>query len=777
MDTEMIIQNLQEECNQLRKENAYLKKQIAKLIQQQSLEPKSSMNNPLVTKHSPLQLKINLYKSLFKGRTDLYARRYESKSGKSGYTPACAYEWQQPICLKPAINCSNCEHRTFLPLTDQVIAEHLGGKQVIGLYPMYKDETCSFLAVDFDKQNWQDDVKAFIQVCKDIGIPFSIERSRSGNGAHVWFFFANYVKASIARKLGISLLSKTLEKRYQIGIDSYDRMFPNQDTLSKKGLGNLIALPLQRHAAINGNSLFVDDQFTPYPDQWIYLSNIQKITETDISTLLKKLGGETIQETQTSYNLPKKLTVLMKNGLFIKKDKLHSSLMSKLINLGCMNNPAFYKAQKNRLSTNGIPRILNFTDEDSEFIILPRGCQAELETLLKEFGIEIDYVDSRYEGNLVDATFSGELTSLQIEAISQLLSKETGVLAATTGFGKTVTAAALIAERGINTLIIVNRTQLQQQWIEKLSNFLNISPKEIGQIGGGKKNITGKIDLATIQSLTNKQEIKSFITQYGQIIIDECHHISAFTFERVLKQVRAKYIYGLTATPIRKDGLHPIIFMQCGPVRYKVDSKTQAKVRPFVHRLIIRHTEFSTSSTDVQDIYHQLSIDDKRNEQVFNDVLNSLEEARSPIVLTERLEHLEYLKNQFKGFAKNIIVLTGNMSKKEQKEELSRLASIPENEERLVLATGKYIGEGFDDPRLDTLFLAMPISWKGTLQQYVGRLHRVHSNKQEVRVYEYVDSQVPILDKMFNKRMAGYKMMGYVTESESSNKSEQMKLF
>lgn len=777
METEKIIETLRQECYQLRKENTYLKEQLAILLQQQPPKKNSSQEIPIITKQSSIQSKINLFKSLFKGRVDVYALRYESKSGKTGYTPACAYEWQQPICLKPAIKCGDCKHRKLLPLTDQILIGHIGGKHIVGLYPMTNDETCSFLAVDFDKQNWQEDVMAFTQVCKNLGVPYCVERSRSGNGAHVWFFFATNVKAANARKLGLGLLSKTLERRYEIGIDSYDRMFPNQDTLPKGGFGNLIALPLQRNAGKNGNSLFIDEHFNPFPDQWIYLSNIKKLTEDDLSILLKKLHAETIQESQTSYLLPKKLTVLLKNGLYIKKDKLPSSLMTKLIDLGCIKNPEYYKAQKKRLSTNGIPRIINCTEEDSEQLILPRGCQEDLKTLFKELGVGLEFVDSRYEGDSIDLAFTGQLTSLQTEAVSQLLANESGVLSATTGFGKTVAAAALIAERGVNTLIIVDRTQLQLQWVEKLSTFLNINNKEIGQVGGGKKNITGKLDVATIQSLTSKRELKSFITQYGQIIIDECHHISAFTFERVLKQVRAKYIYGLTATPIRKDGLHPIIFMQCGPIRYKVDSKTQAKVRPFVHRLIIRKTDFASTSTSTQEIYKQLSSDVKRNQQLFDDVLNTLEEGRSPIILTERIDHLEKLKNQFKGFAKNIIVLSGNLSKKEQKEELSRLSMIPENEERLVIATGKYIGEGFDDARLDTLFLAMPISWKGTLQQYVGRLHRLHDNKQEVRVYDYVDNQVPILKKMFIKRQAGYKIMGYVNEENSSDKTEQMRLF
>ena len=445
--------------------------------------------------------------------------------------------------------------------------------------------------------------------------------------------------------------------------------------------------------------------------------------------------------------------------------------------MACISNPEFYKAQKKRLSTNGIPRIINCSEEDSEHLILPRGCQGELESVLKECGINIEYEDMRYEGDPINFTFNGQLNAIQMEAVSQLLTNDHGVLSATTGFGKTVAAAALIAERGINTLIIVDKTQLQLQWMEQLSHFLNLPLNEIGQIGGGKKKTTGKIDVAIIQSLTSKQGLKSFITQYGQIIVDECHHISAFTFERVLKRVRAKYIYGLTATPTRKDGLHPIIFMQCGPIRYKVDSKTQAKVRPFLHRLIDRKTAFTSNSSDIGELYQQLSSDVKRNLLLFDDVLNALEEGRSPIILTERIEHLEILTKQFKGFAKNLILLTGSMSKKERKAELEKLKRIPDDQERLVIATGKYIGEGFDDARLDTLFLTMPISWKGTLQQYVGRLHRLHENKQEVRVYDYVDVKVPLLEKMFTKRQSGYKNMGYIAGDSHSNKTEQMKLF
>jgi superfamily II DNA or RNA helicase len=340
------------------------------------------------------------------------------------------------------------------------------------------------------------------------------------------------------------------------------------------------------------------------------------------------------------------------------------------MSLATFNNPEFYKAESRRLSTYGLQRVISCFEEDPEHIILPRGCYEELEKLLKEHSILLEIVNDSFDGENIEVNFNGQLTSQQEEAVLSLLNNENGTLAASTGFGKTVTAAALIAKRKTNTLIIVDRTQLLQQWVESLSLFLQKSPQEIGQIGGGKKKITGQIDVATIQSLNSKGELKSFITQYGQIIVDECHHISAFSFEKVLKKVRTKYVYGLTATPIRKDGLHPIIFMQCGPIRYKTNAKTQAKIRPFIHSLIPRYTNFQSSSSDIQSVYQSISKDEHRNQLLFNDVLNELEKGRSPIILTERIEHLDNLRRQFKGFAKNIIVLTGNMSKKERRIEM-----------------------------------------------------------------------------------------------------------
>lgn len=783
MDIQEQLRSALNEIDRLKKENIQLKKDLYKAQGRNTSYSRTSNIKKIATDFTTKEkAAILLFMNLFQGRSDVFAQRWESNTtGKSGYSPACENEWDKEICRKPKIKCQDCSHRLFSPLTPQVIYEHLSGIKTIGIYPLLEDNTCYFLAVDFDKKQWQDDVRAFIETCKSLSLSYHIERSRSGEGAHIWFFFEKAINASLARKFGSILLSKTSEKRFEVGMDSFDRMFPNQDLLPKGGLGNLIALPLQKQAKMKGNSVFVNDSFQAFADQWQYLSSIKKVSKTEILQIVTNLSEKEIpikvKEQAEIINVPKEITIELNEGIHIPKDLLPIKILNELQKLATFGNPEFFKAQAKRFSTHRIPKMIDCTQINDDMLILPRGLIQKVEGIFLENKISLKIIHNQFTGKSIGAKFYGQLTIQQEDAVTSMANYDNGVLAADTGFGKTVTAAALISRNETNTLIIVHRTQLVEQWKERLSTFLNIPVKEIGQIGGGKNKPSYHIDISTIQSLNHNGLIKSELHHYGQIIVDECHHISAVSFEKVLRAVRAKKVYGLTATPVRKDGLHPIIFMQCGPIRYKTNKKQQANIRPFKQTIVKRETLTKTNETDIQAIYSLLSTNKERNEMIFNDVLQALDEKRSPIVLTERLDHVNELYELFKGFAKNIIILSGAMNKKERQQKLEELIKLPDSEERLLIATGKYVGEGFDDSRLDTLFLTMPISWKGTLQQYVGRLHRDHSDKEEVKVFDYVDSNVEVLQKMFEKRLKGYKNIGYSLYGENKEKSQQIQLF
>ncbi|RDI40032.1 TOTE conflict system archaeo-eukaryotic primase domain-containing protein [Falsibacillus pallidus] len=779
------------EIAQLRAENQLLKRILEKhnISYHEELRPNKTPNNSQdsaqkkrLEKQKIINHRIRLYMSLFKGREDVYAERWESKKGTSGYSPACKNEWVPEICQKPNIKCSECLNKQYLPFTEKVVYKHLNGEKTIGIYPLIQGDQCNFLAVDFDKGTWKQDVEAFRKTCRSLKLPAYIEKSRSGNGAHVWIFFEESVRASLARKLGTFLLEKTSTSYFGLGIDSYDRLFPNQDKIPVGGVGNLIAMPLQGNSRKQGNSVFVDENFEPYPNQWTFLETIERMK---VSRIIELIGDkaptiQTVLPVSKNNKLPKKLTAYLYQGVHFKKNDLSPQIAQKLFEIGTFNNPQFFKAQSKRLSTHNIPRKINCIQESGDELILPRGCLDDVSKLFEELSIQFEIQEKRHAATSLELEFKGKLYPQQVDSIHALKEFPAGTLSATTGFGKTVIGAAMINERKENTLVIVHRNQLIQQWRERLASFLSIDNKEIGELGGGKNKLSGKIDIATIQSLSSKQENLELIRSYGHVIVDECHHISAFTFEKVMKEATAKYVLGLTATPTRKDGLHPIMTMQCGPIRYKVNPKKQAKIHSFSHVLVPRKTNFLTNNVEeksIQAIFDELCIHEKRNDLIFNDVLHALEEGRNPIILTERQKHVEILEKMFKGFAKNIIVLIGGLSKKEERERLLKLKEVPLDEERIIIATGKYIGEGFDDPRLDTLFLTMPVSWSGTLQQYVGRLHRSYMNKETVEVYDYIDEKVPVLQRMYEKRKAGYKALGYKTQKEPQNQVEQMKLF
>jgi superfamily II DNA or RNA helicase len=450
--------------------------------------------------------------------------------------------------------------------------------------------------------------------------------------------------------------------------------------------------------------------------------------------------------------------------LFIEKAGLPSALLNQIKRVAAFQNPEFYKKQMMRLSTAGTPRVITCAEEFPEHVALPRGCQQEIEVMLREHGIALAVKDERHIGKRLRLRFHGELTSVQKRAAEALLQHDIGVFVAPPGLGKTALATHLLAARGRNTLIIVHRGPLLDQWVTQLAMFLGIDETKIGRIGGGKRRDNGTLDVAMLQSLVRKGRVDDRVASYGHVIVDECHHVPAVSFERVLSEVKARYILGLTATPYRRDGHHPILEMQLGPTRFSVDPKSEAARRPFEHRLIVRETGFRLSTSaeiGIQGIYRSLSADEARNHMILDDVIRAVSEGRSPILLTERRDHLEYFAERLRSLVRHLVVLRGGMTTKERAKTTAELAKIRDEEERLVLATGRYIGEGFDDARLDTLFLAIPVSWRGTLAQYTGRLHRLHSGKTEVRIFDYVDRDVPMLLRMFEKRLRAYRALGY----------------
>lgn len=739
-----------------------------------------------VTMTSPTTAKIALFRSLFRGREDVFPRRWENaKAGKSGYAPACRNEWIRGTCEKPRIKCGDCPHQAFIPLGEESLRAHLAGRATgrtddftAGVYAMLPDETCWFLAADFDKSTWMQDVAAFRDTARAKGVPIAIERSRSGNGAHAWIFFAEPVPAADARRLGTLLVTATMDRSPDIGFDSYDRFFPSQDTMPSGGFGNLIALPLQNRPREKGNSVFVDDDFHPYADQWAYLSTVGRLSRDKLTSIVAEAAanGQIIglqlpsmeeddkpwaalpsrrsKETPIDGAVPDTIEIVLGNQLFIDRSNLPPALVNRIARLAAFQNPEFYAAQSMRLPTFDKPRVISCAKLLSKHVAIPRGCLEDLVSLLDGIGITVNLRDERQQGQPLGQQFLGELTPDQETAVVALLKHENGVLAATTAFGKTVVAAKMIAARGRNTLVLVHRRQLLDQWVARLQTFLDIPPKNIGVIHGGKKKPTGKIDVALMQSLVRKNEVSDLVANYGHVIVDECHHLSAVGFEAIASEAKARFVLGLSATVTRKDGHHPIIFMQCGPVRHRVDAKKQAASRPFDHKVIFRYTGFGLAQHTpdekpaIQELYTKLAQDQRRNDLIFNDILAALEAGRSPVVITERKDHLKNLAERLSKFAKNVIVLRGGMGVRQTRAATEALAGIPDGVERVIIATGRYLGEGFDDARLDTLFLTLPISWRGILVQYAGRLHRLHAAKRDVIIYDYADNDIPMLARM-----------------------------
>ena len=768
------LELIEQKIHELKKELAQLEQQKQRLLTQEAIDKEAACEM------SPQQ-KLSIYQSYFKGNTQCYAHRWQNQQGRSGYAIACENEWHQGVCGKPKIKCLECPNQAFKPLGDDAMYAHLTGKEVVGLYPMLANNTCWLLAVDFDKSDWQDASLAYVEVCKLKGIDCLLERSRSGQGAHVWIFFVQETDAKVARQLGFYLLDEAMKIHGALSFASYDRLFPNQDVLPIGGIGNLIALPLQKQARLNGNSVFVDYSFTPYPDQWEVLASTGRLSIEKIELLLESRvdhrndgeDGASIKPWERTVNTsaaipdkPKALDIVLANRLYLPISQVPNPLIAQFKKLASFSNPKFFKAQGLRLSTNGIARFICLAELDSGYLSLPRGCWDDLQAICLELGIALQVTDNRFAGQvLTDMTFVGSLRSAQSKAIDELMQHDIGVLHAPTAFGKTVTAIGLIQRRGVNTLILVHNKQLVDQWQERLKAFTQ--GIDIGVYTGSKKKPTGQVDIATYQSLINRSDnsVHALVKEYGQIIVDECHHLSAPQYEQVLSEAHAKYVVGISATLERRDGHQPIIFMQAGRVRHTIKPDRNHQFAQVLDRRELNlevplHLSSNDPKPHISEIYRWLMLHPIRNATIVEGIQKEVSNGRVPIVLTERREHANIIAGLLNDVGITHQILVGSMKKKQQAEVMSKLGST-----QVIVATGRFVGEGFDLPRLDTLILALPVSWKGSLIQYVGRIQRDYKGKEEVKVIDYIDAKIPMLLRMFSKREKGYRALGFSSES------------
>jgi hypothetical protein len=791
----------------------------------------SSDNQNLVSRTSSPQEKINLFKSLFVGRQDVFALRWQhSKSRKSGYSPVCANKWLIGKCDMKKYSCSSCPFKLPVRLDDKYFYNHLAGKDelardVIGLYPLLPENLCRFLAIDFDnhKENaalWKSDILAVHKTSSEFNIPSYMEISRSGNGGHLWFFFEDNISARLARKFGSAILKLAMQKRHSISFESFDRMFPNQDEIPNAGYGNLIALPLQGKAVKEGHSVFVDDAFKLFDDQWRFLSSIKKIDEKSIRGAIREIENllpDFVEQNETEYHaqitstsidseipkyttvasvrswrsvrndnlsnknilskndFPTQVKITLSNYIEIEKTGISERALGILRRTAVFLNPEYFKNLRMHLPLYNIPRFIDCSKENEKSLLLPRGNLQTVVDKIKEAGSIYEISDARETGDSIELENKISLYEEQQEALTAMLKSDTGILCAGTGFGKTVVASALIAERKINTLILVQSHALLEQWKKSIKQFLNFTP---GTIAAGKDKSTGIIDIAIVNSLVEKQsdEVKPRSYKYGMLIVDECHHVSAFTTENLVASFKSKYVYGLTATPIRRDGHQKIIFYQCGKILYSTTTKQMNATQSFSHYFIPRFTSFhflaekaDNKNPSINQYYEKIIENSARNELIISDVKSAIDNQRTPLILSERLEHLEFLQEQLKDCAQNVILITGKGTQKQKREQLENLNNIPAEESLIILATGKYAGEGFDYPRIDTLMLAMPFSWKGTLSQYCGRLHRNFTGKEEVIIYDYVDFRIPVFDRMYQNRLKGYKQLGYTIKMKEKD--------
>ncbi len=755
--------------------------------------------------------KLELFQKLFVARRSVFPKLWVNvKTGKKGYAPACDNEWKPGICRKPQVKCADCLHKKFPPLDARMIEAHLRGVLTAGTYAIREDDSCVFLAADFDGDGWREEVAAYRDTGERCGVTVAVERSRSGDGAHAWIFFAEPVPAATARRLGTLLLAKTSAMRPTLPMSAYDRLFPNQDTMPAGGFGNLIALPLAKTPRSQGNTVFLDTALNPHADQWAHLAGLPRLSRAGLEQILGLIsplpplntaGPESpeaafsdepvepfaLKSDEAALDLSHgvihpglftgEVTVRLDAAVNIPRT-LPTALLGALRRLATLPNPVFYEKQRMRFPTYDTPRMLFAGEWRADRLVLPRALLASALALIEKAGGAVAVQDAREAPERIAWKFTGELRPAQAVAVRELARHECGVLCAPPGAGKTVMGCALAARAKLPVLVLVHRAVLVDQWRAAAMKFLGLKRKEVGVIRRKSGRRTGCFDIAMLPSLAAMENAASAFTGYGMVIVDECHHVPAVSFEAVLKAYSGPRIYGLTATPARKDRLEKLMFMQCGPVRYTMPPEVSELPRTvFLRDTTITLPLGAPANPAIHETWDALVADPRRRDRIVDDIIVVLAEGRSPLVLADRTAYLDTMEARLAERSPGTprLRLAGAMGKKARAAVLSEIEShYAAGTPFALFATSSLVGEGFDLPRLDTLFLTMPLSFKGRLIQYAGRLHRAHEDKSEVRVYDYLDANLALTRSMFRKRLTGYRQMGYAVRTDGDTREPEL---
>ena len=752
-----------------------------------------------------------------RGRKDVYDLRYTNpKTGKNGYYTQCFNRWDRGchIQKKDGVRCKNCELRAYKPVTLPLIKAHMNGtdpngNDVVAIYPMLENNLCQLLVFDFDNHakgaeqedyaniddGWKEEINALRRICKNLDVDAVVERSRSGRGAHLWIFFKEMVPARLARRFGFALLEKGAESVNLKSFKYYDRMIPTQDALPEGGLGNVIALPLQGMALKSGNSAFIDENWNAYEDQLNVLAGTRRLTRQGIEDYLSLWysTGSTSEDNGTDAPWDKNseieagsvkgvVRIVLADRIYIDSTGMSNKTKRQLRRMATFSNKQYFQNQAMDMPNYDESRFIYLGSDEGKYIVLPRGLREEILKKFDNAGISYKIEDKRTKGQELNISFRGELRESQIPAVETMLENETGILHAATAFGKTVVCCDMIARRGISTLILVDRADLMNQWIKRLEEFLDIDEELpeyqtktgrtrkrkslIGNLQGAHDTLTGIVDVAMIRSLKKKDGFHPKLKEYAQVYFDECHHAASDSAIEVLQEINAKYVYGVTATPKRGDGKEKINEFLLGPIRYRFTAKDRAEEQNINHLVYPRFTRtvkpHHLSKTPYgNDAYELIRNNDVRDEQIIRDVADCVQAGRTPVVLTKYVDHAKKLSERLKTYADRLILLTGANGTKARRAQVEELNKVDNSDSLILVGTGSLLGEGFDFPRLDTLFMATPVSGENVVEQYVGRLNRDYDGKENVIVYDYVDSHIPKFDKMYSARLKAYKKIGY----------------